>query len=62
MDFSEFGPGGIKELWFRATQRAAVSGLLAGTGWHLPGRQKLRVNEDHVEKLLEAAHRVRKPT
>lgn len=40
----------------------AVRGLLAGRGCHLSVRQKLGVNEDHVEKLLEAAYQVRKPT
>lgn len=44
------------------SHRAAVHGLLAGRGFHLPVRQKLGVNEDHVEKLLEAAHQVREPT
>lgn len=42
--------------WFRATQRAVVSGLLAGRWFHLPVRQKLGVNEGHIEKLLEAVH------
>lgn len=42
--------------------RAAVHDLLARRGFHLPVRQKLGVNEDHVEKLLEAAHQVREPT
>lgn len=40
-------------------QRAAASGLLAGRWFHLPVRQKLGVNEDHIEKLLEAAHQFR---
>lgn len=43
-------------------QRAAVSGLLAGRWFHLPVRQKLGVNENHIEKLLEAAHQVREST
>ena len=62
MDFSEFGSGGIKELWFRTTQSTAVSGLLTGRGCLLPERQKLGGNEAHGEKLLEAAHQVGEPT
>lgn len=33
-----------------------MSGLLAGRWFHLPVRQKLGVNEGHIEKLLEAVH------
>ena len=35
---------------------------VGGGGCHLPVRQKLGGNEDHEEKLLEAAHQVREPT
>lgn len=43
-------------------QRAAVNGLLSGKKCYFPVRLKLGVNENHVEKLLEAAQQVRKPT
>lgn len=47
---------------FRTTQSAAVSCLLTGRGCPFPVRQKLEGNETHGEKLLKAAHQVRKPT